>query len=302
MRLAGVLLGRRRPADDGADRDERRPVGLGLGPGQRLLQRRHVLAGVDVLGVPAVGLVALEHVLGERDVGVVLDRDVVVVVEQGQVAQLLVTGQAGRLGRDALLQAAVAGDHVDLVVERGLARGRVRVEQAPLAAGGHRHPDRRCRRPGRAGRWWSRRRWCDRAPGGPGSASPRSAATSGRRAPGRSRRGTAGCTGSARSDRWTARTGRGPPSSGRSGRAAAPSGTAGRPAAPGSSRCRGARCRPSAPRRRPAAGPCPPPGSPARSTSSGTSALPRLWSAAVSLTWVSGPLKARPVLGRALQA
>ena len=90
VRLAGVLLGRRRPADDRAHRDEGRPVGLGLGRGERLLQRHDVLAGVDVLDVPAVGLVALDDVLGERDVGVVLDRDVVVVPEQDQVAELLV--------------------------------------------------------------------------------------------------------------------------------------------------------------------------------------------------------------------
>ena len=51
---------------------------------------------VDVLDVPAVGLVARGDVLGERDVGVVLDRDLVVVVDQGQVAELLGAGDARR--------------------------------------------------------------------------------------------------------------------------------------------------------------------------------------------------------------
>ena len=43
VRLAGVLLVRRRPADDRAQRDERRPVGLRLGRLERGLQRGHVL-------------------------------------------------------------------------------------------------------------------------------------------------------------------------------------------------------------------------------------------------------------------
>ncbi len=113
-----------------------------------LVQRRDVLlvrraaAPVDGLDVPAVGLVALGDVLAQGDVGVVLDRDLVVVVDQGQVAQLLGAGDRGRLGADALLDVAVAGQRVDVVVEDRLARGGVGVEQAVLAAGGHRHADR----------------------------------------------------------------------------------------------------------------------------------------------------------------
>jgi hypothetical protein len=49
------------------------------------------------LDVPAVGLVALAYVLGERHGGVVLDRDVVVVPQQGQVPELLVSGERGGL-------------------------------------------------------------------------------------------------------------------------------------------------------------------------------------------------------------
>ena len=98
-----------------------------------------VLTGVDALHVPAVGLVAREHVLAECDRRVVLDRDVVVVVEQDQVAEFLVPGERGRLARNALFHAAVAGDDVDEVVERRLARRGVGVEQATLAARCHRH-------------------------------------------------------------------------------------------------------------------------------------------------------------------
>ena len=121
--------------------DERRLVGDLLGLVDRGLEGDDVLAGVDVLDVPAVGLVAGGDVLAERDGGVVLDGDVVVVVEEDEVAQLLVPGERGRLAGDALLHAAVAGDDVDVVVERRLARRGVGVEQAALAAGGHGHAD-----------------------------------------------------------------------------------------------------------------------------------------------------------------
>ena len=73
--------------------------------------------------------------------GVVLDRDLVVVVDQDQVAQLLGAGERRRLAADALLEVAVGGERPDGVVEQALALGGVRVEQAALAAGGHRHAD-----------------------------------------------------------------------------------------------------------------------------------------------------------------
>ena len=149
MCLAGVLRVRRRPGDDRAQRDERGPVGLGPGGVEGRGQRLHVLvvlpaAGepVDPLHVPAVGLVPRTDVLGQRDDRVVLDRDVVVVVEQGEVAQPLGAGERRGLAGDALLDVAVGGDAPDLVVERALAVRCVRVEQAALAPGGHRHADR----------------------------------------------------------------------------------------------------------------------------------------------------------------
>ncbi len=145
---AGVLLGRRRVADDRAQRDDRRLAGLGLGGLDRGVQRVDVLrvAGaavgpVDPLGVPAVRRVAREDVLGERDVRVVLDGDLVVVPDDDEVAELLVAGERGRLARHALLQVAVGRDDVDVVVERRLARGGRRVQQTALAAGREGHAD-----------------------------------------------------------------------------------------------------------------------------------------------------------------
>ena len=103
----GVLLVRRGPADDRPQHDQRRAAGLGLGGGQRAVDRRQVLAIVDVLHVPAVGLIPHADVLSERDAGVVLDRDPVGVVDQDQVPQLLGTGQRRCLAADTLLEVAV---------------------------------------------------------------------------------------------------------------------------------------------------------------------------------------------------
>src|SRR6185437_1490931 len=83
-----------------------------------------------------------QHILGLGDVRVVLDRDVVVVVDDDHAAELLVPGQRGGLVADAFLDVAVRADHVDVVVERAGAGGRVRVQQAAFAALGHGHSDR----------------------------------------------------------------------------------------------------------------------------------------------------------------
>ncbi len=151
MDLAGVLLVRRRPADDGAQRDERRAARLRLGGQQRLVQLLDVLVVVALVGVaappvdrlhvPAVRRVAGRHVLAQRDAGVVLDRDLVVVVDHAEVAQLLVPGQGAGLVADALLDVAVGGDAPDVVVEDRLTGLGLRVEQAALAAGRHGHAD-----------------------------------------------------------------------------------------------------------------------------------------------------------------
>ena len=110
VRGAGVLLVRRGPADDRAQHDDRRAAGLGLGGGERGVDGGEVLAVVDVLHVPAVGLVALADVLGEGDVRVVLDGDLVVVVDEDEVAQLLGAGDRRRLAAHALLEVTVGGE------------------------------------------------------------------------------------------------------------------------------------------------------------------------------------------------
>jgi hypothetical protein len=73
----------------------------------------------------------------------VLDRDLVVVVEHDQVAQLLRARERRSLAGHAFFHVAVGSDHVDVVVERALTPRRIRIEQTALVARRHRHPDRR---------------------------------------------------------------------------------------------------------------------------------------------------------------
>ena len=84
-----VLPGR--PCDQGVDLDELRLVRRGLlGLGDDLGQTLDVLlvgaVGLDeaeFVGVPAVGLEALEHVLGQHQVGVAFDLDAVGIEDYG---------------------------------------------------------------------------------------------------------------------------------------------------------------------------------------------------------------------------
>ena len=92
-------------------------------------------------------------VLGEGDVGVFLNGDVVAVPDDNQVAELLVTCERARLGGHALLHVTLGGDDVDVVVEGGGARGSLGVEHAAhttLCVG---ETERRRPGPGRADRW-----------------------------------------------------------------------------------------------------------------------------------------------------
>ena len=208
--LAGVLLLRGRPADDRLEDDQRRLVGDAPAPPRSRRAARctsslvHArLLPVDDLHVPVVRLVARLHVLGEGDVGVVLDRDLVAVVDRDEVAELLVAGERGGLAGDALLQVAVAGDHVDEVVERARAGLGIRVEQAALEAAGVGEADgggdALAERAGgdldAVGVAVLRVAGSQRAPG--------AQRLRGRRARGRSRRSRAGCTGSASCGRPT---------------------------------------------------------------------------------------------------
>ena len=93
------------------------------GPVLDRLAWRSALEGVDVVGflaqllhVPSVGLEALAVSSEKRQLGLTVDRDVVVVVDADQPAEPEMAGQRSRFVADALLEAAVAGDHERVVV------------------------------------------------------------------------------------------------------------------------------------------------------------------------------------------
>ena len=183
-------------------------------------------------------------------------------------------GDRRRLAADALLEVAVAAHGVDVVVERAGALGRVGVEQAALAAGGHGHAD------------GVRDALAERAGGGldAGGVAVLGVAR-GLGAPGAEglevveleaeaaeeelgvERDAGVAAGEHEPVATAARTGR-------RGSAASSSGTGGRRPVPGSSRSRDGRCRPSAPRPWPAPGRCPLPSRRGRSSSSLVTGIP----------------------------
>ena len=134
-----VGLARSRPCDERVDLDEVRTIGDLLGLLDDLGQAFDVFlvgtVGLDeaeFIGVPAVGLVTLDHVLVEGDLGLAFDLDVVGVEEDEQVAELLIAGKRGGFAGDAFLDVAFTADDPHLVVERGLALRSIRIEQAAL--------------------------------------------------------------------------------------------------------------------------------------------------------------------------
>ncbi len=145
MRLAGVLQLRCWPTDDRTHPNDGRTIDIGLSFEDRCVDRVDIDGSVGqqvgVQRLPAVRLVALQDVFGERDVGVALNRDVVVIVKNDEVAELLCSGQRACFGRDSFFQAAIASDHVDVMVKGALAWCRARVEQAADVPGVHGHAD-----------------------------------------------------------------------------------------------------------------------------------------------------------------
>ena len=124
----GIDLVRRAVADVAVEDDQRRPA-LGLAEDrERILDALEIVGVADPQHVPAIGEEARRDILGEGDAGVALDGDVVVVVDPAQVVEAEMAGERGRLRADALHQAAVAADRVDVVVEE--------VEARPVVAAG----------------------------------------------------------------------------------------------------------------------------------------------------------------------
>ena len=83
MNFSGVLFFWRRPSDDGSKGDQRWFIGNRLSRLDCLIERLNVFNvfasffPVDGLSVPTVGLVASVQILGESDVGVIFNRNLV---------------------------------------------------------------------------------------------------------------------------------------------------------------------------------------------------------------------------------
>src|SRR5262249_21144854 len=88
--------------------------------------------------VPVITEEAGGNVLGKGDARTALDADVVVVVDPAEIVEAEMSGQRGRLRADALHQAPVAADGIDVVVEDLEARAVVATGEPPP---GDRHAD-----------------------------------------------------------------------------------------------------------------------------------------------------------------
>ena len=122
-------------------------VVLGHAGAQARFERVEIVRDLAELhDVPAVRLEALRDVVAVGELGRAVDRDVVVVVDEHQAAELQVTGERRGLVADALHEVAVAADAEDVVVAQLGAEARAQVLL------GDRDADRVRRSPGRADR------------------------------------------------------------------------------------------------------------------------------------------------------
>mmetsp|Transcript_45337 Transcript_45337/g.61501 ORF Transcript_45337/g.61501 Transcript_45337/m.61501 type:complete len:539 (+) Transcript_45337:182-1798(+) len=131
-----VLLGGCAPSDVGVHDDQRRPLLFPLEDLQRACERVHVVGVANAQHVPAVRDEAGGHILGNRPSGVALDGDLVVVPDPDEIVKPQVSCERGSLMGHALLQVAIAGNYVHVVVEHLKALLVVR-RSIPLGGNGH---------------------------------------------------------------------------------------------------------------------------------------------------------------------
>ena len=136
VRLRRVVLTGRSVTDMAVYDDDRRCI---VG-GKELIQGAGELAEIvrvrDPDDIPAIRFETLGDVLGEGNVGVAVNGHVVVVEDPAQVGQFEMPGQGRSFVADALHQAALAANGIDIVIEEfevGLVVGRGQ----PFAGDGH---------------------------------------------------------------------------------------------------------------------------------------------------------------------
>ena len=136
MGRGGVDLVRRAIADVAVQNDQRRPALRSSGRSRAHPRSLQIVGIANAQHIPPIGKKTRRDVLGEGDLGVAFDGDVVVVVDPAQIVELKMAGERGGLRADAFHQAAVAADRIDVVIEDVEARLVVAVGQ-PLSRNGH---------------------------------------------------------------------------------------------------------------------------------------------------------------------
>ena len=149
--VSGVVPGfvRASPCDHGAHDDQRRPLALRGGRGQRGVDGRDVVAIIHLEHAPAVAREPLHLVRRNREGGVALDRYAVVVPHPGELREPMVPGQLRGLVTDAFHQVAVRAQRPDVMVDDGVSRAVEAVREPSLRQRhAHRVGDPLAERPG----------------------------------------------------------------------------------------------------------------------------------------------------------
>ena len=135
---SGALLVRRAVADVAVENDKRGPVLRPPEELERMLDAMDVVCVAHTQDVPPISQETRRDVLRERELGIPLDGDVVVVEDPAEIVETQVPGQRGSLRGNTLHQAAIAADGVDLVIEDLEAWPVVAIGE-PLFGSGHSH-------------------------------------------------------------------------------------------------------------------------------------------------------------------
>ena len=107
-----------RGCDDRADNEKRRLVRDIHGPPNSRFECVEIFTDLaQFLDVPAVRPEAVPSTIAQRDLGLAVDRDVVVVVAKNHLAEAEMAGKRCGLMTDALREVAIAGDTEDVMVE-----------------------------------------------------------------------------------------------------------------------------------------------------------------------------------------
>ena len=108
--------------DVGFTDNEARFIGTGFGLRDGRRNRRSIVTINGANHVPAIGLEALRGIVREPRCDLTVDTDAVVIVQSDELVQLPSTRQAAGFVADTFHQAAIAHEHVGMVVNDGVTR------------------------------------------------------------------------------------------------------------------------------------------------------------------------------------